>query len=67
MIEWRELNQVGGIPGILNFDYKWLLEPVDGGTRVVQHEEYHGIGVWFWDESWVEPAYANTFRSARGK
>ncbi len=58
MVELKELNQSGGIPGILTFDHKWLLEPVVGGTRVTQHEEYRGIGVWFWDESWVEPAYA---------
>ena len=53
----RELNQAGGIFGILTFDHKWLLEPVDGGTRVTQHEEYRGIWVWFWDASWVEPTY----------
>ena len=54
----RELNQFGGIRGVLTFDHNWLLEPVDGGTRVAQHEEYRGIGVWFWDASWVEPAYS---------
>ena len=53
----RELNQVGGWPGILTFDHQWLLEPVEGGTRVVQHEEYRGLGVWFWDPSWYEDAY----------
>ncbi len=57
MVSLHELNQGGGIPGILTFNHKWLLEPVDGGTRVSQHEEYRGIGVWFWDESWVEPTY----------
>ena len=54
----RELNQFGGVRGILTFDHQWLLEPIDGGTRVVQHEEYRGIGVWFWDAGWVEPAYS---------
>lgn len=53
----QELNQVGGLPGILTFDHTWLLEPVDGGTKITQHEEYRGIGVLFWDPSWVEDAY----------
>lgn len=63
----RELNQRGGTWGILTFDHQWLLEPVPNGTRVVQHEEYRGIGVWFWDESWVTPAYqrANEALKAR--
>jgi hypothetical protein len=55
----RTLNQFGGIWGILTFNHKWLLDPVDGGTRVTQHEEYRGIGVLFWDYSWVKPAYAH--------
>ena len=57
MIEKKKLNQFGGMRGILTFDHQWLLEPVEGGTKVIQHEEYRGIGVWFWDYSWVEPAY----------
>jgi hypothetical protein len=57
MIKQKEMNQYGGIPGVLTFDHKYLLEPVDGATRVTQHEEYRGIGVLFWDASWVEPAY----------
>ena len=54
----RELNQFGGIRGIVTFDHHWFLEPVDGGTRVTQHEEYRGIYVWFWDPTWFESAYA---------
>ena len=53
----KELNQGGGIPGILTFDHKYILEPVDGGTRVTQHEVDRGIGLLFWDSSWVEPTY----------
>ena len=53
----RELNQFGGVRGVLTFDHTWRLEPVAGGTRVTQHEEYRGIGVWFWDPAWVEEAY----------
>ena len=57
MVEEKKLNQFGGMRGILTFDHQWLLEPVEGGTKVIQHEEYRGIGVWFWDYSWVTPAY----------
>ncbi|MCE2484030.1 MAG: SRPBCC domain-containing protein [Desulfurellaceae bacterium] len=53
----KELNQYGGFPGVLTFSHTYLLEPVDGGTRVIQKEEYRGIWVPFWDSSWVEPAY----------
>ena len=53
----REINQYGGLPGILTFDHTWHLEPVAGGTRVTQHEEYRGLYVWFWDPAWVERAY----------
>ncbi len=53
-----ELRQSGGIPGILTFDHRWLLEPVEGGTRVIQHEVDRGIGLWFWSSDWIEPAYA---------
>ena len=55
--EGRELNQFGGTRGILTFDHHWTLEPVDGGTRVVQHEYYRGIGVLFWDTSSMGPTY----------
>ena len=67
MVELKELNQGGGIPGILTFDHKWLLEPVDKGTRVTQHEEYRGIGVLFWDSSWVEPAYRKANEALRNR
>ncbi len=67
MTDERELNQFGGIRGLLTFDHQWLLEPVDGGTRVIQHEEYRGLGVWFWDASWVEPAYSKANEALRGR
>jgi hypothetical protein len=31
MVKLKELNQSGGIPGILTFDHKWLLNPIDEG------------------------------------
>ena len=61
VIGWKpeqELNQFGGLRGILTFDHKWQLAPIPEGTQVIQREEYRGVGVWFWDASWVEPAYA---------
>lgn len=65
--EARELNQFGGMRGILTFDHHWVLEPVEGGTRVTQHEEYRGIGVWFWDPSWFESAYARANEALRDR
>ena len=53
----REINQFGGMRGVLTFDHRWRLEPAAGGTRVIQQERYRGIGVWFWDPAWVESAY----------
>ena len=57
LVPGSTLNQFGGVPGVLTYDHTWSLEPVDGGTRVVQFEEYRGIGVLFWNPAWVEEAY----------
>ncbi|MEM6296482.1 MAG: SRPBCC family protein [Myxococcota bacterium] len=62
-----ELNQFGGIRGVITFDHHWLLEPVEGGTRVTQHEEYRGLGVWFWDPSWYEGAYGRALEGLRDR
>ncbi len=53
----RHLNMLGGIPGVMTFDHRWTLEAVDGGTRVIQHEEFRGIGMLLWNPAWVEDAY----------
>lgn len=58
VVDDKALNQCGGAWAILTFDHTWELVPVPGGTRVVQREEYRGVGVLFWDESWIEPAYS---------
>ena len=63
----REINQGGGIPGILTFDHHWVLEPVDGGTKVTQWEQYRGVGVWFWDPSWFEGQYQEAIESLRDR
>ena len=56
----RELRQTGGIHGIITFDHRWLLEPVEGGTKVIQHEVDRGAFLWFWNSDWIEPAYSRT-------
>ena len=53
----REVHQRGGTPGVITFNHQWLLEPIEGGTRVIQHELDRGLYLWFWDSSWIEPAY----------
>jgi hypothetical protein len=67
MIKEKKLNQAGGIPGFLTQDHTYLLEPVDGGTRLTQHEEFRGIYLLFWDTSWIEPAYQKSNENLRGK
>ena len=59
------LNQFGGVPGVLTFDHHWILEPVANGTKVIQHEEYRGIGVLFWNPSWVGPAYLEALKGLK--
>lgn len=54
---YREIRQTGGLPVIMTFDHRWLLEPVEGGTKVTQHEVDRGGLIWFWDLAWVQPAY----------
>ena len=53
----RELHQASGTHGIITFDHRWLLIPVEGGTRVTQHELDRGALLWFWDSSWINSAY----------
>jgi hypothetical protein len=53
----RELGQGGGVPGLLTFAHTFRLEPVAGGTRVVQEEKFRGAGVLFVDLDWVQPGY----------
>ena len=57
LVPGREINQFGGVRGILTFDHTWRIDPVPEGSKVTQHEEYRGVYVWFWDPAWVEDAY----------
>ncbi|MCR9097175.1 MAG: SRPBCC family protein [bacterium] len=61
----RELNQYGGYPGILTFDHHWILEPVEGGTQVTQHEDYAGVGVFFFDSDFFQQAYERGLEALR--
>lgn len=51
------LNQGGGMPFILTFDHKYILEPSEDGTKLTIHEDYAGIGVNFWNTAPVQVAY----------
>ena len=52
------LNQFGGYQGIITFDHHYILEKTDGGTKLIQKEDYTGFYLHFWDADWVEPAYS---------
>ena len=67
LVPERELRQAGGIPGLLTFDHQWLLEPIDGGTKVIQHEVDRGFWLWFWDSSWIVPAYTEASEALRNR
>ena len=51
------LNQKGGIPLVLTFNHRYVLESTGNSTRVIIHEDYTGIGVNFWNPQPVEEAY----------
>lgn len=51
------LNQKGGIPLVLTFNHKYMLERTGNSTKVTIHEDYKGIGVNFWNPKSVEEAY----------
>ena len=53
------LNQGGGLPLVITFDHKYILEPIQNGTRLIIHEDYRGVWVNFWNPAPVEAAYVN--------
>ncbi|MEM7303262.1 MAG: SRPBCC domain-containing protein [Pseudomonadota bacterium] len=61
----RELRQSGGYWGFLTFKHQWLLEPVERGTKVIQHEVDQGFYMWFWDSSWIEPSYTKVNKALK--
>lgn len=66
-IENKLLNQTGGMPGILTFDHRYILESVAAGTKVTIHEDYRGIGVSFWNPEVVEAAYIRLNQSLKDR
>lgn len=63
----RHLNQFGGYVGVITFDHHFILEPVDGGTRVIQREDYTGFYVHFWDHNWMSEGYQNVNEALRAE
>jgi hypothetical protein len=60
VIEIKEnelLNQAGGIPVVLTYNHKYILKPIDEGTKVTIQEDYRGIFVLFWNPDPVQKAY----------
>lgn len=56
-IENREIHQRLGLPLVLTSNHRWLLEPVEGGTKVIQDEVDTGFYTHFWRSDWVVDAY----------
>ncbi len=59
------LNQYGGIPGVFTYDHRYVLEELEGNTKVVIHEDFRGVIVAFWNPTWVQNAYADLLQSLR--
>lgn len=53
----NEINQRGGIAGILTFNHQYILKGGKTETRIIIHEEYRGLMVPFWNPATVETAY----------
>lgn len=63
----RKLRQTAGVPGLLTAEHQWLLEEVPQGTRVIQHEEYRGFGVLFYDPAYVQDLYHEALESLKAR
>ena len=67
IIPYKLLNQSGGIPIVLTYNHKYILEPHDNGTKVIIHEDYRGIYVNFWNPQPVEEAYGRLNNALKEK
>ena len=67
MVPNQKLHQRAGFPGVLTADHQWLLEETPAGTRVIQHEEYRGVGVLFYDPSYVQVLYAEGLAALKSR
>ena len=61
----HHLNQFGGYLGVITFDHHYILEAVEGGTKVIQREDYTGLYVHFWDAEWLQDGYSLVNRGLR--
>ena len=52
------LHQRGGVPMIITFNHKYILQKKDSGTLLIIHEDYSGIYTHFWKTTAVNDAYA---------
>ena len=67
MVPNQKLHQRAGFPGVLTADHQWLLEETPEGTRIIQHEEYRGVGVLFYDPSYVQVLYAEGLAALKAR
>lgn len=65
VVEGQLLNQAGGTFGIITYDHFFILEPVEGGTKVTIHEDYRGVFVPFWNPKPVQKAYDRINRALK--
>ena len=63
----RLLHQVGGVFGVITFDHRYTLVPVDAGVRVEASEVYRGAAVHVWDPSAVEETYAKVNEALKAR
>jgi len=47
-VELRWAGRIG-VPRLFDVEHYFLLRAVDGGTRFVQGEKFHGVALWFFD------------------
>ena len=67
IIPHQLLNQGGGMPGVVTFDHKYILESADQGTKLTIHEDYAGIYVNFWDPTPVGEAYGRLCEAIKAR
>lgn len=65
LIPFKLLNQSGGIPGVLTYNHRYILEPVENKTKVTIHEEFKGIVIPFWNVNWIQQGYSDLTKSLR--
>lgn len=51
------LNHKGGIWGVITFDQHYYLEPHELGSKFIIQEDYTGVYVNFWNESYTQQQY----------